>query len=335
MKTSSACCFPRPATLLTADVTSPRLDAFVPVLTILVEYGNAPFLWVVRDPKETGVGGCWCDGCCWDESFPMSEGLWRKFADWAIEFDRTRFYSDDFDAADWDWLAYHARGLHLARWLKDEVGDAYRVVYMKPYEDPNHEIGEGTEVLAGGALQHFDAPHIVRHPSGLMHRIVSGGQTGADRAALDFAIEVGRTHGGWAPAGRKAEDGPIPRKYQLVELEEAGYRQRTRLNVRDSDATLIVNGGELEGGTEATRAFAEQLGKPCLIVQLDAGVTPDAVAMVVAWLRAHAIGTLNVAGPRESKRAGIYRLTRELLLAVDAQLLRDGRRLAGDAQIAE
>jgi hypothetical protein len=101
---------------------------FVPILTVMVEYGNAPFLWRVDHPDEGGVGPNLCDGTGWVDSYPMSEGLWRKFADWAIEFDRTRFYSDDFDADGWDWDGFHARGLQLARWLKEEVGDAYRVV---------------------------------------------------------------------------------------------------------------------------------------------------------------------------------------------------------------
>src|SRR4051812_7121882 len=107
-----------------------------------------------------------------------------------------------------------------------------------------------------------------------IRHVVSGGQAGADRAALDFAMEHGYTHGGWAPHARIAEDGPIPSKYQLTELPAGGYRQRTRRNVEDSDGTLIVNLGELEGGTLATRDFALRLGKPHLVVQLDAGITP-------------------------------------------------------------
>jgi hypothetical protein len=81
-------------------VTDPQ--PFAPILTVMVDYGNAPFLWCVDAPKEVGVGGNICDGTGWDETCPMSEGLWRKFADWAIEFDRTSFYSADFDASDWD-----------------------------------------------------------------------------------------------------------------------------------------------------------------------------------------------------------------------------------------
>ena len=83
---------------------------------------------------------------------------------------------------------------------------------------------------------------------------------------------------------------------------------------------MIVNLGELDGGTLATEAFARQKGKPHLVVQLDIGITADAAASVLAWLREYAIDTLNVAGPRESKRPGIYQLTRELLEAIDSVL---------------
>src|SRR5690242_18051523 len=124
--------------------------SFVPILTVMVDYGNAPFLWLIDDPGRAGVGTNICDGVCWCESFPMSEGLWRKFADWAIEFDLTTFCSDDFDANGWDWIAFHARGLELACWLKEEVGDTYRVVYEKPCEDPEYQVDERREVLADG-----------------------------------------------------------------------------------------------------------------------------------------------------------------------------------------
>ena len=153
-------------------------------------------------------------------------------------------------------------------------------------------------------------------------RIVSGGQTGADRAALDFAIRLHYPHGGFAPHGRLAEDGRIPEQYQLVELPEGGYRQRTRRNVLESDGTLIVNIGALDGGTLATQKFAVKLKRPHLLVQLDSESVPEAAARLLAWLDGHAIKTLNVAGPRESKRPGIHRLTEELLDA--AHQLRGG-----------
>ena len=196
---------------------------FVPVLTVMVDYGNAPFLWRVDAPEEAGVGGNICDGTGWDDGCRMSEGLWRKFADWAIEFDQTSFYLEDFDASGWDWMAFHEQGLQLTRWLKEEVGDAYRVVYYKPFEDPNHRIDERTEVLADGTLLPLPPfRNHLREPPRFCEHIVSGGQTGADRGALDFAIEHGYTHGGWTPNGRRTEDGIVPLKYQLAELPDGG-----------------------------------------------------------------------------------------------------------------
>lgn len=136
-------------------------------------------------------------------------------------------------------------------------------------------------------------------------KIVSGGQAGVDRAALDWAIERGFPHGGWCPQGRTAEDGVIDSRYALEETESAGYRQRTRQNVVDSDGTLILNVGELSEGSLTTLRFAERFGKPCLVVQLETGA--EGTRQTLEWLRAHRIAVLNVAGPRESKRPGIYR----------------------------
>lgn len=151
----------------------------------------------------------------------------------------------------------------------------------------------------------------------LCGRIVSGGQTGADRAALDFAIEHGYPHGGWVPRGRLAEDGIIPLHYQLTELADGGYRQRTRRNVEDSDGTLIVNRGELDGGSLATHRFAVKLTQPVHVVNVEGDFCANHdVIESMNWVRQYGIQTLNVAGPRESKRPGIYRLTYELLVAM-------------------
>jgi hypothetical protein len=302
-------------------MSQPDDTPFVPILTVMVDYGNAPFLWLVDHPEAGGVGGNVCDGTSWDNDCPMSEGLWRKFADWAIAFDHTAFYSDRFDDRDWDWLAFHALGLQLSRWLKEEVGNAYRVVYDKSGQDPNHRLDERTEILADGRLRSLPPlGGAFTQPRRFCRHIVSGGQTGADRAALDFAIAQGYTHGGWAPRGRQAEDGPIPLKYQLTALATGGYRHRTHRNVAGSDGTLILNLGDLAGGSLLTQAFARRMGKPLLVVPLDVGVTRETVVGVLAWLREHKIQTLNVAGPRESQRPGIYWLTGELLMAIDARV---------------
>ncbi|KQY62416.1 YpsA SLOG family protein [Nocardioides sp. Root140] len=143
-------------------------------------------------------------------------------------------------------------------------------------------------------------------------RIVSGGQTGADRAALDAALHAGIPYGGWCPAGGLAEDHPAPPGLladypALREAPSGDPAVRTRLNVRGSDATLVVREAVRSPGTDLTLALAEELGRPCLVT---AGDT-DAVT---AWLEGLALGlTLNVAGPRESEQPGSYAATRALL----------------------
>jgi hypothetical protein len=138
----------------------------------------------------------------------------------------------------------------------------------------------------------------------LIECIVSGGQTGVDRAALDVALELGIPCGGWCPRGRKAEDGRIARRYPLRETPSARYAQRTRWNVRDSDGTLILTMGELTGGTALTFKVAQSIGRPAFVVDLSHG---RAVVPVRKWIRKHDIGVLNIAGPRESTRTGVYR----------------------------
>ncbi len=129
--------------------------------------------------------------------------------------------------------------------------------------------------------------------------IVSGSQTGADRAALDWACHHHIEHGGWCPKGCLAANGVLPIKYQLTETESAGYWQRTKLNVQDSEATLIFNLGVLDGGTLQTMRFARTMRKPCRIFQLDEAKTSTTVLEVVAWLQQGQYHRLNIAGPRE------------------------------------
>jgi len=150
-------------------------------------------------------------------------------------------------------------------------------------------------------------------------KIVSGGQTGADRAALDFAIRHGFEHGGWCPCGRLAEDGIISTVYRLRETESADYEERTEKNIMDSDATLIVaQEKELSGGTAFTKTCAEQHGRPLLIVYESNGVLGGAVALS-KFLTQNKIRTLNVAGPRESQAPGIGKFIERLLEAALAQ----------------
>lgn len=147
-------------------------------------------------------------------------------------------------------------------------------------------------------------------------RVVSGGQTGVDRAALDAAVEAGVPHGGWCPRGGAAEDLPdgglLERYPALRETRSAVPAERTRLNVRDSDATLVVRArGVVSPGTDLTVATARELGRPCLVTD---GSDVEAVR---AWL----VGlgddvVLNVAGPRESGQPGAYDVARALLEGV-------------------
>lgn len=144
-------------------------------------------------------------------------------------------------------------------------------------------------------------------------RIVSGGQTGADRAGLDVAIKLSIPHGGWCPKGRKAVDAVIPARYNLIETPSANYFQRTEWNVRDSDATVIFTvAPDLTGGSKRTAEFAVKHGKP--FVHVHAG-TPEPERNLAAFLNQHVVKCLNVAGSREDdERPGIYAFTQGFLM---------------------
>jgi hypothetical protein len=141
-------------------------------------------------------------------------------------------------------------------------------------------------------------------------KIISGGQTGVDRAALDLALELNLPCGGWCPRGRKAEDGPIPPRYPLTETASDAYPERTRKNVRDSEGTLVLTRGAPDRGTALTIALAERLHRPYLV--LDLSEPPDGET-VRTWAVAHQVQVLNVAGPRESSKPGIYEQARLFL----------------------
>jgi len=172
-------------------------------------------------------------------------------------------------------------------------------------------------------------------------QIVSGGQTGVDRAALEVALELGIPCGGWCPKGRLAEDGPISSRYPLQETPSDIYAQRTEWNVRDSDGTLVLTRGRPSEGTAFTIEIAARLKKPYLIIDLDAPSSPtnctpspreftpsplagegwgegmnrgqDWGSIFLDWLKVHNIRVLNIAGPRESKCPGIYKDTMKVL----------------------
>jgi hypothetical protein len=147
--------------------------------------------------------------------------------------------------------------------------------------------------------------------SDFIERIVSGGQTGVDRAALDVALLFGIPCGGWCPRGRKAEDGVIADRYPLQETRSSDYRLRTTANVLASDGTLVLHRGRLTGGTALTVQIAKCAPRPYFLVNLKMAPSPN---NTLTWIRNHRIRVLNVAGPRESQAHGIYVLARRWLL---------------------
>ena len=153
----------------------------------------------------------------------------------------------------------------------------------------------------------------------MITRILSGGQTGADRAALDFAIKHHIPHGGWLPKGRKTEDGTLPEKYILQEMPTPDYSKRTKQNVLDSEGTLIVSCGRLTGGSTLTVFLAEKHKRPCVHIDLSKVATREASLIINIWIHRYKIKVLNVAGPRASKDPKIYQATLDLLEAVLAK----------------
>jgi hypothetical protein len=148
-------------------------------------------------------------------------------------------------------------------------------------------------------------------------KIISGGQNGADRAGLDAALDLGLEHGGYCPAGRKAEDGIISWKYVIEETSSKGYESRTKLNVKHSDATVVFTQGALTPGSALTLTEAKLIGKPWLHVDID---DVEGIVKFRRWLSLlfsdSGLTVLNVAGSRESKAPGIGAKVRALLVAV-------------------
>ena len=147
----------------------------------------------------------------------------------------------------------------------------------------------------------------------MISKLISGGQTGVDRAALDTAIELSIPHGRWIPKGRKTEAGRLPAKYDLKEMPTDSYPKRTEQNVLDSDGTLIISHGPLTGGSEYTRKMADKHDKPWIHVDTSRISVDAAVEFVRAWINGSDVKVLNVAGPRASKDPKINGTTRRLL----------------------
>lgn len=150
----------------------------------------------------------------------------------------------------------------------------------------------------------------------MITKIISGGQTGADRGALDAAIKLGIPHGGWIAKGRKTEVGPLPDEYQLTEMKTVSYAARTERNIIDLDGTLILSHGKLKGGSALTRRLAAKHDRLCL--HMDLSMTPkfQAALKINQWLTEQDVRVLNVAGPRASQDARIYEDTLQIIESV-------------------
>lgn len=150
----------------------------------------------------------------------------------------------------------------------------------------------------------------------MISKIISGGQTGVDQAALDVAIELGIPHGGWIPKGRKTENGALPDKYRLKEMPTSSYAKRTEQNIIDSEGTLIISLGPLTGGSELTRKTAILHDRPCIHIDLGTLNTLQAIKTVRSWIVHHGIEILNIAGPRAGENPEIYDMAVKTLKAV-------------------
>ncbi|HTT13998.1 MAG TPA: putative molybdenum carrier protein [Burkholderiaceae bacterium] len=284
--------------------------------TIMADVGGV-YGWIRYGSAASTALGRYCGdaGCGWFGEHRVSEATEQALAAWQRRFEAALAAAPHC----FDWAAFHAEGITLARRVKQEFSTRAHVIYRKPVQDPCHRADERLEVSLDGAL--------VRLPNRaqldllplrlLVRRMISGGQSGVDRAALDWAINHRLEHGGWCPRGRRAEDGPIAMRYQLVETEAASYAERTKRNVRESDATLILNTGVLEGGSLLTQRIAAGAGKPCLVAHLDAPDRAAELRRILEWLGGNAFLSLNVAGPREHSRPGIYAMTYAFLQQLD------------------
>ncbi|NQU84470.1 MAG: molybdenum cofactor carrier [Mariniphaga sp.] len=148
----------------------------------------------------------------------------------------------------------------------------------------------------------------------LCQKIISGGQTGVDRGALDAALELQFPCGGWCPTGREAEDGIIDGKYPLQEISNGGYSDRTKKNVEDSDGTLILYKNKLLGGSNLTYKYAKSVNKPVHRIKIIDANYSQFLPQIINWINQNQIQILNVAGPRASEWPNGYKHSNEIIL---------------------
>ena len=282
--------------------------------TVMADVGGV-YGWLRYADEAPNALGRHCGDAVtgWFGEHRIAETTEQALGAWQARFEAAN------SSAGFDWPAFHAEGIELARKVKQEFRTRARVIYQKAVQDPRHRATERQEVSLDGALLRLaNLAQVELLPLRLLvRRIVSGGQTGVDRAALDWAINQRVDHGGWCPHGRRAEDGPLAARYRLAETDSPAYAERTKRNVRESDATLLLNVGPLEGGSLLTQRIAIGAGKPYLVVQVDATDRITELRRILEWLGGDAFLVLNVAGPRERSRPGVYARTYALLQQLD------------------
>ncbi len=304
-----------PGALFLSMAPDPWLDATPRVTyTIMADTGGV-YAWLrFADEVQSALGThCGDVNAGWFGEHRIAPETEARLALWQV-----RFESGLGDAAAFDWAAFHADGLALALRVKQDLRTRAQVVYQKPVQDPTHRADERREITLDGTLVRLPNraqadPMALRV---LVRRIVSGGEAGVERAALDWAIDHRVDHGGWCSRGRLADDGPLDARYALTEATSASDADRTRRNVRESDGTLVLNVGPLEGRALLAQRLAAAAGKPCCVAQLDRH-RPRELRRVLEWLGSDALLTLHVAGPRGATRPGIHGQAYEMLLQLD------------------
>ncbi len=284
--------------------------------TLMADVGGV-YAWL-RFPDETQAElGTHCGDVRsgWFGEHRIAADTEQALAVWQARFEQAMASCDPA----FDWAMFHADGIELARRVKGDLRTRAHVVYQKACQDPRHRADERQEISLDGALVRL--PNRAQaHPLPLrvlVRRIVSGGESGVDRAALDWAIDHRVEHGGWCPRGRRADDGPLAPRYALRETDSASDADRTRRNVRESDGTLILNAGPLEGRALLGKRLAEAAGKPYFVAQLDGRNRPRELRRVLEWLGGDALLTVHVAGPRAASRPGVHDMAYQMLQQLD------------------
>lgn len=248
---------------------------------------------------------------------PLPKSLSRQLEAWYLEFARAQYVSPDSFAL-LDWAKFHARGIKLAKELKGFIGDTAAVYYEKPMEDPNVYEDERFEVMIDGTLRPLPIiggllDRMKEQYPWLPGKVLSDGRPGVDRTALGWAMSHRLPHGGWCPVGRQAEDGPLSLLYQLKAVSSSDKTECVRLNIRDSDATLLLLRGGMDAASLAVQRLCIEAGKPVMVVSLSGQPLHAAAQTVIDWLTQMPCSTLHIAGTRDPSHGGVLEAALDVL----------------------